>query len=77
MHRYLKAPDPVILHYTIKPNEPPPAQPQAWDVELVMEDTNFKGRLNQVLVSLSSESAREISQLDEEVSNAWHIGTQL
>ena len=68
VHRYLKVPDPVILHYTIRPNEPPPTQPQAWDTEVLMEDTNFKGRLNSVLMSLSSESAREITQLDEEVS---------
>jgi len=68
VHRYLKVPDPVILHYTIRPNEPPPTQPQAWDVEVLMEDTNFKGRLNSVLMSLGSDSAREITNLDEEVS---------
>ena len=51
----------------IKPNEPSPATPQAWDVEVKVEDQSLKAKMNQVVVSMSSESARELAKLDEQV----------
>ncbi|KAI5118709.1 hypothetical protein M0805_004509 [Coniferiporia weirii] len=68
VHHYLQPPDPILLHYHIKPNEPPPATPQAWDVEIKMEDTSLRGRMNQVILNISSETARDISKYDEEAA---------
>lgn len=65
---YLQPLDPIVLHYQIKPNEPPPASPQAWDVEVKVEDTSLKSRMNQVILSTSADTAREIAKSDEEAS---------
>lgn len=67
VNRFLHPPDAIILHYTIKPNEPPPASPQAWDVEVKTEDTSLKSRMNQVILNMNTESARELAKYDEEV----------
>jgi hypothetical protein len=56
-----------VLHYTIKPNEPSPPSPQAWDVEIKVEDVSLKAKMNQVVLSMSSESAKELAKLDEQV----------
>ncbi|THH03849.1 hypothetical protein EW145_g5959 [Phellinidium pouzarii] len=64
----LLPPDPVLLHYHIKPNEPSPASPQTWDIEIKMEDTSLKSRMNQVILNISSETARDISKYDEETA---------
>lgn len=67
VNHFLQPPDPIVLHYTIKPNEPPPTSPQAWDVEVKMEDISLKGRMNQVIVSMNNDSAKELARHDEEV----------
>ena len=59
INHYLQPPDPIIIHYQIKPNEPPPPSAQAWDVEVKVEDTSLKSRMNQVILNMSSETARE------------------
>lgn len=68
LNHYLQPSDPIILHYQIKPNEPPPPTPKAWDVEVKTEDTSLKSRMNQVILNMSSETAREIAKYDEEAS---------
>lgn len=66
VNHYLQPPDPIVLYYQIKPNEPPPPTPQAYDVEVKVEDTSLKSRMNQVIVNMSSETARDVAKLDEE-----------
>lgn len=67
MNHCLQPPDPIVLHYTIKPNEPPPVAPQAWDVEVKTEDSSLKSKMNQVVLSMSNDSARELASLDDQV----------
>lgn len=67
VNRFLSAPDPVILHYTVNPAIPPPERPSAWDVEVKMEDTSIKSRMS-VIVNTSKESAQALEKMDEEVS---------
>lgn len=67
VNRFLMPPDPVILHYTLNPAIPPPEKPGAWDVEVKLDDSTLKGRMNHAVVQLATETARELSKLDEEV----------
>jgi SWI/SNF-related matrix-associated actin-dependent regulator of chromatin subfamily D len=66
VNRYLVAPDPIILHYSLNPGAPPPDRPSAWDVEIKMEDSALKHRMA-VTVTASKESAQTLVKLDEEV----------
>ena len=67
MNRYLGAPDPVILHYTVNTAVPPPERPSAWDVEVKMEDAFMKSRMS-VMINASKESAHALEKMDEEVN---------
>ncbi|KAF5375399.1 hypothetical protein D9615_007956 [Tricholomella constricta] len=67
VNRYLAAPDPIILHYTINPAIPPPERPSAWDVEIKMEDLSLKGRMA-AMVSQSKESTQMLTKMDEEIA---------
>ena len=68
VNRYLLPPDPIILHYTLNPAEPPPEKPSAWDVEVKVDDANLKSRMQHVVVSMAQDSARDLTKLDEEVT---------
>ncbi|GLB44557.1 putative SWIB/MDM2 domain containing protein [Lyophyllum shimeji] len=67
VNRYLAAPDPIVLHYTLNPTVPPPDRPSAWDVEIKMEDASLKSRMA-VMVQQSKESAQTLAKLDEEIA---------
>ncbi|KIK18232.1 hypothetical protein PISMIDRAFT_632311 [Pisolithus microcarpus 441] len=67
INRYLTPADPVILHYTINPMVPPPERPQAWDIEVKMEDTSLKNRMV-VTVQATKDSMQDLSKLDDEIS---------
>ncbi|RDB17579.1 SWI/SNF and RSC complexes subunit ssr3 [Hypsizygus marmoreus] len=67
VNRYLAAPDPVILHYTINPAVPPPERLSAWDVEIKMEDVSLKSRMS-VSVHTTKESAQALAKMDEEIA---------
>ncbi|KAI6143230.1 SWI/SNF complex 60 kDa subunit [Pisolithus tinctorius] len=67
VNRYLIPPDPVILHYTINPMVPPPERPQAWDIEVKMEDTSLKSRMA-VMVQATKDSTQDLSKLDDEIA---------
>ncbi|KAI6030177.1 hypothetical protein EDC04DRAFT_2572396 [Pisolithus marmoratus] len=67
VNRYLIPPDPVILHYTINPMVPPPERPQAWDIEVKMEDTSLKNRMA-VTVQATKDSMQDLSKLDNEIA---------
>ncbi|KZT25067.1 SWI/SNF complex protein [Neolentinus lepideus HHB14362 ss-1] len=69
--KLLTAPDPIILHYTINPSLIPPERASAYDVEVKMDDSNLKARMNNVVVNMSPESSRELAKLDEEI--ALHV----
>jgi len=66
VNRFLAAPEPVILQYTLNPAAPPPERPSAWDVEIKMEDTALKNKMA-VMVNPSKESTETLGKLDEEV----------
>lgn len=67
VNRFLLPPDPIILHYTLNPAVPPPEKPGAWDVEVRLDDSTLKNRMNQSVVQLAVETARELSKMDDEV----------
>ncbi|KIY65666.1 SWI/SNF complex 60 kDa subunit, partial [Cylindrobasidium torrendii FP15055 ss-10] len=66
VNRHLLPPDPIVL-YDIDPTMASPERPMAWDVELKMEDTATKNRLN-VMVQANRESAASLAKLDEEIA---------
>ncbi|TCD64932.1 SWI/SNF complex component snf12 [Steccherinum ochraceum] len=68
VNRFLAPPDPILLHYTINPSLAPPEKPSAWDVEVKMDDTNLRNRMNGLVIGVSQETSRELVRLDEEVS---------
>lgn len=68
VNRFLMPPDPIILHYTLNPTVPPPEKPSAWDVEVRVDDTGLKGRMNHVVVQMASETARDLTKLDDEIA---------
>lgn len=66
VNRYLTAPDPVVIHYTLNPAIPPPERPSAWDMEVKIEDHTLKNRMT-VMLQANKESAATLAKLDEEV----------
>lgn len=73
INRYLLPPDPIILHYALNPGVAPPEKPNAYDVEIKVDDAGVKSRMTNVMVSTTSESMRDIVKLDEEVSTSFHF----
>ncbi|KAG6850381.1 hypothetical protein H0H93_013936 [Arthromyces matolae] len=67
VNRYLTQPDPVLLHYTIDPSIQPPERPQAWDVEIKMEDLSLKNRMAAMVVQ-TKESSQTLAKMDDEIS---------
>ncbi|KAM6493215.1 SWI/SNF complex protein [Amanita muscaria] len=67
VNRFLSAPEPAILHYTLNPAVPPPDRPSAWDVEIKMEDIMLKNKMG-VIVNPSKENVENLARLDEEIS---------
>ena len=59
--------DPLVLHYTIDPSQPPPEKPAAYDVEMRIEDSTLKTRMSHVVTNMTPESAKELAKLDDEV----------
>ena len=59
--------DPVILHYTLNPSQPPPDRPQAWDIEIKMEDLALKAKMTSVTVAGQKDEMKEIAAMDEKV----------
>ncbi|TEB33685.1 SWI/SNF complex 60 kDa subunit [Coprinellus micaceus] len=67
VNRFLAQPDPIVLWYTVNPAMAPPERPQAWDVEIKMEDTAMKNRMAAMLQT-SKETAQTLHKLDEEIA---------
>ncbi len=67
VNRYLARSDPIVLHYTLDPSQPPPEKPVAYDVDIRVEDTSLKSRMSHVVMNMAPESAKELSKLDDEV----------
>ncbi|THV05288.1 SWI/SNF complex 60 kDa subunit [Dendrothele bispora CBS 962.96] len=67
VNRFLVPPEPVILHYTIDPSQPPPERPQSYDVEVKMEDSTLKGRMA-VMLNTDKETATNLQKMDEEIA---------
>lgn len=73
VNRYLAPPEPIILHYTLNPAVAPPEKPAAWDVEVKVDDSNLKGRMQHVVMSMAQDSAKELTKLDEEASTPFSV----
>lgn len=59
--------DPIKLQYTLDPTVPPADKPQAWDVQLKVEDQALKAKMAGVTVNASPQTTAELSKLDDEV----------
>jgi len=68
VNRFLMRADPIVLHYTLDPAQPPPDRPIAYDVEVKVDDTSLKSRMSHVVMSMAPETAKELSKLDDEIS---------
>ncbi|KAL1692462.1 hypothetical protein GGG16DRAFT_51371 [Schizophyllum commune] len=69
-NKFLRPPDPILLRYTLDPSVFPADRPLAFDVELKMEDTGMKGRM-QAVVAPSKEHLAALGKLEEEI--ALHV----
>ena len=67
MNRFLSPADPVLLHYTLNPQVAPPEKPSAWDVEVKVDDTNLRSRMNGLVIGVAQETAKELAKIDDEV----------
>ena len=76
INRFLTAPEPIVLQYTLNPTVPPPERPLAWDAEIKMEDTTLKNKMA-VVVNPSKESVESLTKLDEEVCFFGHHSMRL
>lgn len=65
--RCLGRADPIKLHYTLDPSVPPSDKPQAWDIQLKVDDQSLKAKMAAVTVNPSSQATAELSKLDDEV----------
>jgi len=66
-NRYLAAPNPVVIYYTVNPSTPPPERPSAWDIELKLEDVALKSKMQAVTLNPSRDALRDLTKLDDEV----------
>ena len=69
--QFLLRPDPVKLQYTLDPSVPPPEKPQAWDIQLKVDDQALKAKMAGVTINASPQTTAELSKLDEEVCAAY------
>ncbi|VDB86612.1 unnamed protein product [Peniophora sp. CBMAI 1063] len=60
--------DPIKLQYMLDPTIPPPDKPQAWDIQLKVEDQALKAKMAGVTVNASPQTTAELSKLDEEIA---------
>ncbi|KAI0342317.1 hypothetical protein BDW22DRAFT_1395179 [Trametopsis cervina] len=68
VNHFLTRADPIVLHYTLDPSQPPPEKAAAFDVEVRVEDTSLKSRMSHVVMNMAPEAAKEITKLDDEIS---------
>ena len=76
MNRFLLPPEPIILHYTLNPAIPPPEKPAAWDVEVKLDDSSLKARMQHVVMSMASDSAKELTKLGAVIQVPFRSGNQ-
>ena len=67
INRHLQPPDPIILHYTLNPTHAPPEKPQAYDVEVKVDDVALRARMNHAVVAVAQETSKELARMDDEV----------
>ncbi|KIP06774.1 hypothetical protein PHLGIDRAFT_106629 [Phlebiopsis gigantea 11061_1 CR5-6] len=68
VNRFLGKADPIVLHYTINPSVPPPEKPVAYDIDVKVDDTAMKSRMSHVAVTMSPETLKELSRVDDEIA---------
>ncbi|KAG8997414.1 hypothetical protein FRB90_012513, partial [Tulasnella sp. 427] len=66
VNRFLATPDPVVLHHIISVEQPIAPNMQAFDIDVDMDDVFLKGKMNQALLSYSSEAQAAIATVDDE-----------
>ena len=70
VNRFLMPPDPIVLHYLIKPGTVPPDRPAAWDVEVKLDDLSLKSRMKSATLEANPTTTKKLAELDDEVSIA-------
>ncbi|KAG9027673.1 SWI/SNF complex component snf12 [Tulasnella sp. JGI-2019a] len=70
VNRYLSPPDPILLQHVIQVEQNASPNMQAFDVDVDMDDTTLKQKMNQALLSYGAEAQATLTALDEEVAQA-------
>lgn len=66
--RSVQKPDPITLDYNVRTDVSGEATTQVWDVDIDVEDTPLKEKMEDVLDDLTSSAlTRDILELDEQV----------
>ncbi|KAG8871976.1 SWI/SNF complex component snf12 [Tulasnella sp. 331] len=72
VNRYLSPPDPIALQHVIHVEQSATSpNMQAFDVDVDMDDTTLKQKMNQTLLSYGAEAQATLTALDEEASSSW------
>jgi len=70
IHRFLLPPDPVVIYHTVNLEPNSPGQTMAYDVDVDMDDVDFKARVRDVLTRLAPPVDNKVTRLDQEISEA-------
>ncbi|KAK7677179.1 hypothetical protein QCA50_019888 [Cerrena zonata] len=76
INRQLLPPDPIILYYTLNPSHAPPEKPQAYDVEVKVDDVAMRARMNHAAVAVTQDTAKELARMDDEIATLTQSLTQ-
>jgi len=68
VNRFLMPPDPIVLHYLIKPGTVPPDRPAAWDVEVKLDDLSLKSRMKSATLEANPRTTKKLAELDDEIA---------
>ncbi|KZV82169.1 hypothetical protein EXIGLDRAFT_627443 [Exidia glandulosa HHB12029] len=69
INRFLQPPPPITLNYTLTVGPTAPSGMQAFDIDIETEDVSLKARQSAVVLSMTSESAKGLAALDDEIAS--------
>ncbi|KAJ3395053.1 hypothetical protein CcCBS67573_g05686 [Chytriomyces confervae] len=68
--------EPITIDYTIKVDKPRTVSPQAYDIQVEVEDVEIKAKISRVLEGSTPASIREIALIDDEITKLVQRVTQ-
>jgi hypothetical protein len=67
LNRFVQAPDPIKLSYTINVDKEYSLSPKAYDIEVEFEDVNMKSKMAHLMNGGNADVTGKIQSLDEQV----------